>query len=98
MPATKFSEYYQQNEKQLYWSRQTQPIAPSQILINRLECGWQLGDAVRREVHQSGSGRSIDIFHFTLTRDGEKVEIPVRSNPVIKHLIVEHHLRVIAMT
>lgn len=97
MPATKFSEYYRQNEKQLYWSRQIQPIAPSQILTNRLECGWQLGNVVGREIHQYGPGRSIDIFHFTLSRDGETVEIPVRSNPVIKRLIIEHHLRVIAM-
>ena len=32
----------QRHSRQKHWSRESQPIAPAEILINRLENGWAL--------------------------------------------------------
>ncbi|NDJ85569.1 MAG: hypothetical protein GYB66_06765 [Chloroflexi bacterium] len=87
-------EYQKKVTRPRHWSRQSQPIAPAEILVNRLQRGWQLHNIVQVQTHSYGPGRSIDIYHFTLSNGTETAQIPVQSNPVVRRLIRENRLQV----
>lgn len=89
------SNYTQKAIIQRHWSRQSQPIAPAEILVNRLQHGWELGKTVTCEQHHYGPGRSVDIYTFTLTQKDEMLQLPVQSNPVVRRLIRDHALEII---
>jgi len=91
------SQNQQQVVQQKHWSRESQPIAPAEILVNRLESGWSLNQIVHAKTHQYGGGRTIQIYFFTICLQGESIEIPVQANPVIRRLIVERKLNVIPL-
>ncbi|PJF44039.1 MAG: hypothetical protein CUN55_06035 [Phototrophicales bacterium] len=78
-----------------HWSRQSQPIAPAEILVNRLQNGWQLSPVATCQQHHYGPGRTIDIYTFTLTQNGDVLQLPVRANPVVHRIIREHNLEVV---
>jgi hypothetical protein len=83
--------------QQKHWSRESQPFAPAEILINHLENGWSLNQIVHVKTHQYGGGRTIQIYFFTICWNGESIELPVQANPVIRRLIVERKLNVIPL-
>lgn len=83
--------------RQKHWSRESQPFAPAEILINRLENGWSLNQVVHAKTHQYGGGRTIQIYFFTICLNGETIELPVQANPVMRRLIAEHKLTVIPL-
>lgn len=90
------SDYRQKAIAKIHWSRQSQPIAPAEILVNRLQQGWMLADTVTCKQHQYGPGRSVDIYTFTLTHNAETMQLPVQSNPVVRRLLRENNLEIIA--
>lgn len=98
MSELELAQYKRNTVEERHWSRQSQPIAPSDILVNWLQCGWKLGDTVKRQIHHYGPGRSLDIYHFTLSRDNEMLELPVGSNPVVKRIISENRLSVVLIS
>lgn len=81
--------------KQRHWSRQSQPIAPADILVNRLQHGWTLSAVVTCEKHHYGPGRSVDIFTFTLTQNDKVLQLPVQANPIARRIIRDHNLQVV---
>lgn len=78
-----------------HWSRQSQPIAPAEILVNRLQNGWVLSSVVTCEQHHYGPGRSIDIYTFTLTQNDSVLQLPVQANPVVRRILREYNLQVV---
>lgn len=80
------------------WSSQSQPIAPVEILVNRLQRGCTLDPIVKLETHTYGPGRSVSIYHFTVIQEDEKLVIPVQVNPVVRRLIEQYHLQVVPLT
>ncbi len=77
------------------WSSHSQPIAPVEILVNRLQRGCTLDPIVHLETHTYGPGRNVSIYHFTVIQEGEKMVIPVQANPVIHRLIDQYRLEVV---
>lgn len=77
-----------------HWSRESQPIATADILLNRLQNGWALQGIVQHITYSYGAGRSIQVYHFLLERNGELLEIPVRANPIVQRVINDHHLQI----
>jgi hypothetical protein len=94
---TPHRDYYAQTVRIKHWSRESQSIAPADILINRLQRGWSLDPVVRLEAHIYGPGRVVNIYHFTLRLDDEVLELPVQSNPVVRRLIDERKLKVTSL-
>lgn len=83
--------------KHRHWSRQSQPIAPAEILVEHVRAGWKINPVVKCQTHEYGPGRSVNIYHFTLTFDGEVLQLPVHANPVVRRLIREHQLHVVPL-
>ncbi|MBZ0317188.1 MAG: hypothetical protein DPW16_21040 [Chloroflexi bacterium] len=79
------------------WSSHSQPIAPVEILVNRLQRGCTLDPIVRVEMHTYGPGRSVSIYHFTVIQEDQKLVIPVQSNPVVHRLIDQYRLEVVPL-
>ncbi|NDJ85310.1 MAG: hypothetical protein GYB66_05455 [Chloroflexi bacterium] len=88
---------YRDAPRPRHWSRQSQPIAPAEILVDRLQNGWILGKVVKCQRYEYGPGRSVNIYHFTLTSNGETTQIPVHSNPVVRRLIHENNLQIVPL-
>jgi hypothetical protein len=89
------SDYRQKSVPKLHWSRKSQPIAPAEVLMNRLQQGWSVSNTVTCKQHQYGPGRSVDIYTFTLTHNNDTMQLPVQSNPVVRRLLREHNLEII---
>ncbi len=94
-PQSRMQDYKRSTANLKPWSSHSQPIAPVEILVNRLQRGCTLDPIVRLEMHTYGPGRSVSIYHFTVIQEDEKLEIPVQSNPVVYRLIEEYRLEVV---
>ncbi len=80
-----------------HWSRQSQPIAPVEILVERIRDGWELDTLVKCQTYEYGPGRSVNVYHFTLTNNEETLQLPVHANPIVRRLIRERQLHVIPL-
>lgn len=89
------SNYQRKAIPQRHWSRQSQPIAPVEILVNRLQQGWVLKPIVQCDQHHYGPGRAVNIYTFTLTYNDNSMQLPVQANPVVMRLIRERQLEVV---
>lgn len=91
----KFTEYHRQVIRFKHWSPATQPIASPEILINRLELGWEINTEVGVETYSYGPGREIHVYHFTLCRENDTMAMPVYSNPVVRRLLQEKKCKLV---
>ncbi len=94
--SVQFSNSPRKGVSQRHWSRQSQPIAPAEILVNRLQHGWALSPVVSCQQHHYGPGRTIEIYTFTLTQNDDVLQLPVQSNPVVRRIIRDHRLQIVS--
>jgi hypothetical protein len=92
---SRMQAYRRTTENLKHWSRESQPIAPVEILLNRIQRGWTIEPIVYLETHVYGPGRTVSIYHFTLKQESEKLEIPVQVNPVVRRLIEDYKVKVV---
>ena len=79
-----------------HWSETSQMYATATILLKYLHQDWQLAPQVVVESFSCYGGRHVDIFYFTLTKNGQQIELPVLSNPVVRRLIAYCKFQVVS--
>jgi|GEM_PF-700569 hypothetical protein len=70
-----------------HWAAASQPYATGDQLLHYLYAGWEMDEVVRCETHWLGAGRHIVIYHFTLSRDGHQVTMPVIGTPFVDQVV-----------
>lgn len=70
-----------------HWCPESESYAGVDALFTAFDRGWRISGKIRREDYFLNKGRQIVIFHFELIRDGEKVRMPVLSNPRLLSLL-----------
>jgi hypothetical protein len=70
-----------------HWSPTCEKYTGGDALLTFLLSGWNLIDAVFYEEHWHSGVRMVVIYHFQLERDGEKLSMPVFSNPYVSRLV-----------
>ena len=80
-----------------HWSQESQKYATAATLLIYMRKGWQLAPQVAVKSFSYFGGRHINVYYFTLTKDGDQIEMPVLLNPVVRRLITHHHLHVVRM-
>lgn len=77
------------DEDYRHWSPLSQPYAPADVLLQYLRGGWQIQGRVLVEVSRCTSRRCTELYYFILTRDDERLTMPVLANPVVLRLAQE---------
>jgi hypothetical protein len=75
-----------------YWNPR-EGFAGGDHLLTALDAGWEVADCVEEVVWYTGA-RSVSLFHFTLTRKGEKMVMPVVNNPYVDRFITQAEIQV----
>lgn len=86
----KYTETYQ------HWSPQSENYAGGDHLISALRVGWVLDERIvyAEQTWKSGT-RPVTLYHFSLTRDGEIMIMPVLSNPYVERYLVENFITIV---
>ena len=70
-----------------HWSPHSGQLAGGDSLVTLFNQGWQLaGDICHEEMWLSGS-RPVTVYHMTLTRADEALQVPVFANPFVRSLL-----------
>ena len=70
-----------------HWHAASEAYAGGDCLVTALQRGWEMDDVVHQEEFWHAGSRLVMIYHFTLMREGETVNMPVISNPYIHRLL-----------
>jgi hypothetical protein len=70
-----------------HFSPISEKYAGGDALMTFLLDGWNLIDAVFYEEYWHSGVRMVVIYHFQLEREGEKLDMPVFSNPYVSRLV-----------
>ncbi len=75
-----------------HWSPDSEPYASADVLIQYLRLGWIVDKLVAVETVYHSARRSSNVFYFTLSLNGQTIEMPVLANPVVLDLLKRHKL------
>ncbi len=67
-----------------HWNPESAHYAGGDCLITALFRGWQINPVVYQEIKWYAGNRQISVYHFELTRDGERMIMPIIHNPWIQ--------------
>lgn len=81
------------NVSNQHWHVGSGRYAGGDHLMTAVVDGWEIEKCVQY-VHTYNGARSVAVYEFTLTREGEVVKMPVISNPYIERFIVINRLDV----
>lgn len=70
-----------------HWSPHCGQLAGGDSLVTLFNQGWQLSDDVRHEELWLSGSRPVTIYHVTLTRAAESLQVPVFANPFVRSLL-----------
>ena len=70
-----------------HWAQASQRYAPADVLFQYIRYGWQIDDAVFIETYYCLRSRSVNIYHFQLRREEERISVPVLANPAVRRLV-----------
>lgn len=70
-----------------HWSPTSEKYAGGDALLTFLLDSWNIIDAVFYEEYWHSGVRMVVIYHFELERQGEKLSMPVFSNPYVSRLV-----------
>lgn len=77
-----------------HWSPLSEKFAGGDCLITAISRGWQVvGDIYREEFWHAGT-RLTTVFHFTLQRGDETMNMPIISNPHVRRIIYMNRVKV----
>lgn len=78
-----------------HWHAESEPFAGGDCLLTALNKGWEMGERVTADEHWHAGTRCVMVYHFELMRGGEKMTMPVITNPFVERLIAENRLAVV---
>ncbi|PJF35863.1 MAG: hypothetical protein CUN49_08400 [Candidatus Thermofonsia Clade 1 bacterium] len=84
-------------EEYRHWSPLSQAYTSADVLQQYLRAGWQLAESVTVETFTLGAGRRVSVYHFTLSKDGRELRLPVVSSPFALRVIMDRSLKVIRL-
>src|SRR5262245_14706932 len=79
-----------------HWHPASQKYGGGDSLATALYLGWTMGEIVYREEHWR-AGRCTMVYHITLERDGEQLNMPVIANPYVWRFLSESAVQVLSM-
>ncbi|HEX3054140.1 MAG TPA: hypothetical protein VHP83_26030 [Aggregatilineaceae bacterium] len=80
-----------------HWSPTSQVYAPVDVLVQYISDGWTISPVVGLEEHWHAGVRRVDVYHFELMKDEQVQVLPVQSNPIVRRLLQQHHLKVVLL-
>lgn len=72
-----------------HWHAESEQYTGGDALFTALQNGWRISDEVKYEEYWHAGVRSVLVYHFELTRDGEKMDMPVVRNPYVNRIVRE---------
>jgi hypothetical protein len=69
-----------------HWNPESEQFAGGDHLMTALNHGWDVARCVETR-HWFAGMRSVTIYRFELERKGEKMSMPVLTNPYVSRLI-----------
>lgn len=72
-----------------HWHPGSEKYTGGDALFTALENGWQLNREVKFEEYWHAGVRSVLVYHFELSRDGETMVMPVIRNPYVNRIVRE---------
>lgn len=80
-------------EKYHHWCPQSEAYAGGDQLISALREGWDLVDHIVRVKQEWKRGtRPVNIYHFVLERDDDRMVMPTLHNPFVARFIMDQAL------
>ena len=70
-----------------HWSDTSEPYAGGDALVTFLARGWEIDSEVRVEERHFAGQRSVAVYHLTLERNGETMDMPVLRNPYVNRIL-----------
>ena len=80
-----------------HWSPESESYPPAQVLLQFIRLGWTLDSLVAVESFYYAGYRSSDVYHFTLLRGTDTIEIPVLANPAVFRVVESCKLTVVRL-
>jgi hypothetical protein len=72
------------SELHRHWDSRSERYAGADALITAISNGWQMLEPVFEQEFWHSGMRRITVYHATLERDGERIVMPVLTNPFIR--------------
>ncbi|MBI5667563.1 MAG: hypothetical protein HZC41_06105 [Chloroflexi bacterium] len=72
-----------------HWHPESEKYTGGDALFTALENGWQLHQEVEFEEYWLAGVRSVLVYRFKLTRNGETMVMPVIRNPYVNRIVRE---------
>jgi hypothetical protein len=80
-----------------HWCAPSEKYAGGDCLLSALDDGWEIDPLVRCEDHWHAGVRRVPVYHFTLTRNGEEMKMPVISNPFVERFVRHSDIQLVRM-
>ncbi len=93
-PPTSLAQEFRVDEYR-HWSPRSQSYTSADVLQQYLRAGWQLAETVTVESFTLGGGRCVSVYHFTLSKDGCELHLPIVSSPLVLRTIMDRNLKVV---
>jgi hypothetical protein len=87
-------QYWQVEGALPHWCPKSQVFAPAHVLLHYIGVGWKPSTSIEVVRFYFRGYRHVDIYHFTLNRNEEHVEMPVLANPVVLNIVEEYKLTI----
>ncbi len=86
--ATNVSNYHAQylDVTSQHWHPNSAQFAGGDHLLTAINNGWDVSDCMLQEIWYAGA-RCVFIYHFTLSRQGDVMKMPVIDNPYVTRFI-----------
>jgi hypothetical protein len=78
-----------------HWHGGSEKYAGGDALFTALENGWEFDDSVTYEEHWSSGAQCVVIFLFELKRDGDKMTMPVITNPFVRRMLFNMDVKLV---
>lgn len=72
------------SEVHRHWDARSERYAGADALITAISNGWQMLEPVFEQEFRHSGMRRITVYHATLERNGERIVMPVLTNPFIR--------------
>ncbi len=73
-----YSEVYR------HWDPRSERFAGADALMTAISAGWTLLEPIFEQEFWHSGERCISVYHATLERDGERMNMPVLANPFLR--------------
>jgi hypothetical protein len=81
-----------------HFSPSSQLYTTADVLRQYLENGWVPQSGVTVESHVLSAGRSVNVYHICLRKDGAEIVLPILASPIVWRVIAEYKLTLTTST